>query len=561
LAASPDLTSLSRATEAVEGAEPIGTLRFGDMARSLTQTALKSRGTVRTGLTLGREGLEIAAGRSTVSAPKGDWRFRDPTWNDNPLYRRLMQLYLAWSETMEQIVDSADLEWRDAERARFFTSILTSAASPTNTLPGNPAALKRAFETGGLSVARGMRNFARDVRHNGGMPTQVDLRKFKIGEDLAATPGAVIYRDEIFETIQYRPTTPHTRTRPIVVIPPQINKFYFLDLAPGRSLVEYIVSRGVPMFMTSWRNPGPEQGDWDLDTYASAALRSIDVAREVSGSDDVNVLSFCAGGILTATVLSHLATHADERVNSASFGVTLLDFATPNTVGFLDSAPLLQIARRRSGRAGILEGRSLASVFTWLRPNDLVWNYWVNNNLLGNDPPAFDILAWNADSTNLPAKLHAQLLNVFTDNLVAVPGGIEVLGDPVDVGGVNIETYVTGALTDHLTPWKGCYRTTQLIGGPSTFILSNAGHIASLVNPPGNPKAHYFAGPEPVADPDAWREAAERRTGTWWEHWGDWISERSGDERKTRARLGSRRHKVIEPAPGAYVRGKDPMAA
>jgi polyhydroxyalkanoate synthase subunit PhaC len=560
VAVTPDLSSLSQAIDAVEGAEALGSVRLVDMARSLGQTALKSRGGVKRGARFAGEGARIALGRSSIAAAKGDWRFRDPTWSDNAIYRRVMQLYLAWSEAMEEAVDSAELEWRDSERAKFFVSILTSAAAPTNTLAGNPAALKRAFETGGLSVARGMRNLMRDVRRNGGMPSQVDGRALTVGEELAATPGAVIYRDEVCEVIQYAPTTPHVSARPVVIIPPQINKYYFLDLAPGRSLVEYVVSRGMPVFMISWRNPGPSQGDWDLDTYAAAVLRAIDVAREISRSDDVNLLSFCAGGILTATILSHLASQSDERVNSASFGVTLLDFATPNTVGLLDTSPLLHMARLKSSRAGILEGKSLSHVFTWLRPNDLVWNYWVNNNLLGNDPPVFDILAWNADSTNLPAKLHGQLLSIFSDNLVAVPGGIEVLGTPVDVGRVNVETYVTGALTDHLTPWKGCYRTTQLLGGPSTFILSNAGHIASLVNPPGNPKAHYFAGPEPLADPEAWRSAAERRAGTWWEHWSDWVGARSGDETKAPGRLGSRRHRVIEPAPGSYVRGVESVA-
>jgi polyhydroxyalkanoate synthase subunit PhaC len=561
MAVAPELTSHSQATDAVEGAEPIGTVSRSDMLRSLTQTVLRSRGGVRRGLALGRQGVEIAGGRSALAPAKGDWRFRDPTWNDNPLYHRVMQLYLAWSEGMDQLVESADLEWRDAERARFFMSIVTSAAAPTNLLAGNPAALKRVFETGGASLVRGTRNMVRDIRHNGGMPLQVDRRAFTVGEDLAATQGAVVYRDEVCEVIQYTPTTPMVRARPVVVIPPQINKYYFLDLAPGRSLVEYVVGRGIPVFMISWRNPGREQGDWDLDIYAAAALRAIDVGRDIAGSDDVNVLSFCAGGILTASVLSHLASQSDERVNSASFGVTLLDFAIQNTVGLFDSSPLIHMARAKSGKTGVLEGRSLANVFTWLRPNDLVWNYWVNNNLLGNDPPAFDILAWNSDATNLPATLHGQLLDIFTGNLVATPGAIEVLGTPVDVGRVKIETYVTGALTDHLTPWKGCYRTTQLMGGPSTFILSNAGHIASLVNPPGNPKAHYFAGPEPVPDPEVWRRSAERRSGTWWEDWSDWISERSGDEQKAPARLGNRRHKVIEPAPGAYVRGIEPVAA
>jgi polyhydroxyalkanoate synthase len=562
MAAGIDPASLRRATEAVEGAEPIGQVGFGDMTRSLLQTVMRSRGTLRRGASLGREGLKIATGRSEIEPAKGDWRFKDPAWQDNPAYRRVMQAYLAWAASMEDLVDTAALEWRDSERARFFMGILTSAAAPTNTLPGNPAALKRAFETGGLSLVRGARSVVRDARSNGGMPAQVNTSAFTIGEDLAATPGAVVYRDDVCEVIQYTPSTPTTRARPVLIVPPQINKYYFLDLAPGRSLVEYVVSRGLPVFMISWRNPGPQQGEWDLDTYAAAVLRAVDVTIEVSRSDDVNVLGFCAGGILTATVLSHLAATGDDRVRSASFGVTLLDFAIPNTVGLFDSSPLIHMGRARSSRAGVLDGRSLANVFTWLRPNDLVWNYWVNNNLMGNEPPTFDILAWNSDATNLPARLHGQLLSIFTDNLVATPGGIDVLGTPVDLSRVRLDTYVTGALTDHLTPWKGCYRTTQLLPGDSTFVLSNAGHIASLVNPPGNPKAHFFAGPEPGSDPDAWRAGAERRSGTWWEHWSDWVCERSGDERKAPAKLGSRRHKVIEPAPGSYVRGAaEPIAA
>jgi len=556
----PDLT-LSRVTEAVQGAEPIGEVRVGDMARSLAQTALKSRGHVGRTAGLGREAARIALGRSDVAPPKGEGRFRDPAWQDNALYHRLMQLYLAWVEAVESMVESADLEWRDSERARFFAGILTTAAAPTNTLAGNPAALKRAFETAGASTVRGVRNMLRDIRTNGGMPSQVDPRAFTVGEDLAATPGGVVYRDEVCEVIRYAPTTGTIRSRPVVVIPPQINKYYFLDLAPGRSFVEYVVGRGVDVFMISWRNPGPEQADWDLDTYAAAVIRAIDVAREISRSDDVNALGFCAGGILTAAVASHLAAKSDERINSASFGVTLIDFSTPNTVGLFDTSPLIHIGRARSSHTGVLDGKSLAKVFTWLRPNDLVWNYWVNNYLLGNDPPTFDILAWNSDPTDLPATLHGQLLDIFTDNLIATPGGMQLLGTPVDLGRVGVETYVTGALTDHLTPWKGCYRTTQLMGGPSTFVLSNAGHIASLINPPGNPKAHYFTGPEPGACPDTWRTGAERRSGTWWEHWSDWVGERSGGECKAPARLGSRRHSVIEPAPGSYVRGAELVAA
>jgi polyhydroxyalkanoate synthase len=345
------------------------------------------------------------------------------------------------------------------------------------------------------------------------------------------------------------------------MIPPQINKYYFMDLAPGRSFVEHAVARGIPYFAISWRNPGTEQGGWNMDTYAAAVLRAIDAVREISKSDDVNVLSLCAGGILTAAVLSHLSQKNDDRVRSASFGVTLLDFEEPAPIGMFDSPPVLSIARFRSGQAGVLDGKSLSAVFTWMRPNDLIWNYWVNNYLLGKNPPAFDILAWNVDQTNLPASLHRQFLQIFSDNALATPNVLDILGTPVDLGRIGVESYVTGATTDHLTPWRGCYRTTQLLGGESTFVLSNAGHIASLINPPGNPKAHFFAGPEPNGDPDAWRAKAERHQGTWWEHWAEWITARSGEERRPARSLGSKRHPVIEPAPGSYVRDLSPVAA
>jgi poly[(R)-3-hydroxyalkanoate] polymerase subunit PhaC len=556
--ADPELSA--RAAAAADGGEAVGAVKLHALAVSGLRAARRGD-TLRSGVCFAREAARIARGTSEVAPERGDWRFRDPTWSQNPAYRRLMQIYLTWAKEVEAVVESADLRWRDAERARFLSTLLTSALAPTNSVPGNPEAIKRMIETGGSSLLKGVDNLIHDIRHNGGMPSTVNASAFTVGENLAATPGAVIHRDEVCEVIQYTPSTPHVRSTPVVMVAPQINKYYFMDLAPGRSFIEHAVAHGIPFFVISWRNPGAEQRDWDLDTYAAAVLRVIDVAREVSGSDKVNLLSLCAGGILTTTVLNHLAAQGDESVRSASFGVTLLDFEVPAPIGMFDAPPVVSLARFRSRRAGVLDGRSLGSVFTWLRPNDLVWNYWVNNYLLGKDPPTFDILAWNADSTNLPSALHQQFLDIFSKNTLATPGAIEVLGTPVDLGSINVETYVTGATADHLTPWRGCYRTTQLIKGDSTFILSNAGHIASLINPPGNPKAHYFAGPEPMAEPDAWLEGAQKQQGTWWEHWAKWVLERSGGEHKAPTRLGSRRHRIIEPAPGSYVRDLEPVAA
>jgi polyhydroxyalkanoate synthase subunit PhaC len=546
---------VEQVADAVESGEAVGGVRVGAAARSLASAARHSRGVGRRGVALGVESAKVIAGRSNVEPAKGDWRFKDETWQENPAYRRLMQMYLAFSDTLMELVEDADVDWRNAQRARFAAEVLTTAMAPTNALLGNPAALKRMFETSGLSLARGARNFVKDVRTNRGMPSTVDRDALEVGTDLAATPGAVVYRDEVCEVLQYAPTTSTVQSRPVLLVPPQISKYYFMDLAPGRSFVEHAVAQGLQMFVISWRNVTREQADWGLDTYAEAIDRVIDVVREVSASDDVNLLALCAGGILSSTVLSHLAATGDTRVRSASFGVTLLDFDVPAPIGMFQMAPLLSAVRRRSARAGILDGATLGTVFTWLRPNDLVWNYWVNNYLMGKDPPVFDILAWNADSTNLPGRLHGDFLEIMRNNLLTKPGELTVLGTPVDLRKITLDTYVTGATTDHLTPWKGCYQTTQLMNGHSRFILSNAGHIASLINPPGNPKAHFFAGPDPVGDPDSWYEKAERRQGTWWEDWATWVTERSGDERAAPAKLGSRTHKPAEPAPGTYVYG------
>ena len=548
------------AVDAIQGAEAIGLPRPHELLSAGIKTALHSRGAGRRGMRLGAETANIIAGRSSVAPDPKDSRFSDPAWRDNPAYRRLMQLYLATAHEFEQAVQDADVEWRESERAQFLAALITSTLAPTNVLAGNPAALKRAYETGGMSLARGVRNLVRDIRHNGGLPAQVDRSAFTVGEDLAATPGAVVYRDDVCEVLQYAASTPEVRSRPVVIVPPQIGRYYFMDLRPTRSFVEYAVSRGLPVFMISWRNPGPEQREWNMDTYAAAVLRAVDVARDIFRSDDVNLLAFCAGGILSTTVLNHLAATNDERVRTASFGVTLLDFDVPATIGAFNSGAALGLARARSNRDGLVTGRSLGTVFALLRPNDLVWNYFVNNYLLGNDPPVFDILAWNADSTNLPARLHGEFLDIFANNSLAVPGSMEVLGTPVDLSRITLETYVTGATTDHLTPWKGCYRTTELLSGPSTFILSNAGHIASLVNPPGNPKAHYFVGPDPLPDPEDWLAKAEQQQGTWWEHWAGWMTARAGPERQPPAKLGNRRHKPLDPAPGLYVRDLVPQA-
>jgi polyhydroxyalkanoate synthase len=548
----------AEAAESIDGGEAVGIPSLWDAVSGMAAALRQGTTVAQEASRLGVELTRIAWGLSDVAPAKGDRRFTDPAWTSNPAFRIIQQTYLASAQALDRIVSQLgeDASGTRAEQARFAVNIMTSAAAPTNFLVSNPAAIKRAFETGGLSLARGARNFARDVRRNGAMPSMIEPGAFEVGRDLAVTPGAVVARDAVAEVLQYAPATDTVFARPVLVVPPPIGRFYFLDLRPGRSFVEYAAGRGLQMFMVSWRNPAAEQGRWDLDTYARTVSSAIDTVREITGSPDVNLIGFCAGGIIATALLNHLAAVGDYRVHSMSYAVTLLDFGLRAPITAFSGRRLIAFAGRRSRRKGIITSRQMGSAFTWLRPDDLVFNYWVNNYLMGEPPPVFDILAWNADSTNLPARLHAEFLDIFKNNTLCKPGAVEVLGTPVDLSRITIPTFVTGGITDHLTPWKGCFRTTELVGGPSTFVLSNAGHIASLVNPPGNPKATYYSNGELGADADTWFKSATKRPGTWWEVWADWTIERSEVEVPARSQLGSSAHPPLQPAPGLYVRDR-----
>ncbi|MCU1667551.1 MAG: phaA [Blastococcus sp.] len=550
----------TEALSTVEGAESPGVPSPRGMARALLATFGRPVPVVRETARLGRDAIRVLRGTDEIAPAPRDKRFADPAWATHPGYRRLAQSYLAVTGALDRLVadyEAGGADWREVEQARFVVNALTSAMAPTNTLLGNPAALKRAFDTAGRSVVRGVGHMLHDLRRNGGLPTQVDRSAFTVGEDLGITPGSVVYRDPVIEVIQYAPSTAQVRQRPLVIVPPPIGRFYFLDLRPGRSFVEYAVSQGLQVFMVSWRNPTKKQSDWDLDTYAGAVLDAVDVAREVTGSPDVTTMGFCAGGQIMTTALNHLAATADDRVHAAGYAVTLLDFASRAPLGAFSGPRLLEIARRNSRRKGVISAREMGSVFTWMRPDDLIFNYLVSEWLMGEDPPAFDILAWNADGTNLPARLHEQFLEIFGENALARAGALRVLGTPIHLGRITVPTFVTGALTDHLTPWDGCYRTTQLLSGETTFVLSSSGHIQSLVNPPGNPKAHYWTGGAPGPDAQAWRAAAERHTGSWWEPWAEWALEHSGDEVPAPTATGSTGHPPLDAAPGSYVRERD----
>jgi polyhydroxyalkanoate synthase len=497
----------------------------------------------------------IATGASELAPDAKDRRFADPAWKESAVYRSLAQGYLAWGNALDRFLEDAKLDRRAAERARFVVSLIVDALSPTNALAGNPAALKKLVDTGGASLLHGLENFVGDLVRNGGLPAQVDTRTFAVGRNLATTPGSVVYRTPVMELIQYQPTQGQVHQRPLLIASPQINKFYVFDLAPEKSIVRYCLDGGLQTFAISWKNPTAAERHFGIDTYVGALEEAVDVMREITGSADVNIWGSCSGGITVSAFLAHLAARGESKVHSATVAVCLLDMAATQstTAGMFVTPESIVAAKNASQLAGVVEGQELARMFAWMRPNDLIWNYWVNNYLLGNAPPAFDVLYWNNDTTRLSARLHADFLDLIDANPFVNAGTLAVRGTPLDMTRVNLDSYVVAGQTDHITPWQGCYNTARLYGERSTFVLANSGHIQSLLNPPGNPKACFWSGAASAANAEAWREQAARHGGSWWPHWLDWIKARSGETRPAPAALGSAENPPLEAAPGRYV--------
>ena len=507
----------------------------------------------RGGQLLGELG-RIAVGRSQVEPSRRDRRFADPGWTGNPVLRRAMQAYLAAAETAEGVVAEAGLDEADSQRVGFVLTNLIDAMAPSNNPLLNPAALKAAVDTGGASAVTGLRNFLTDMAVAPRVPTMVDPDAFAVGVDLAVTPGSVVLRTPVFELIQYRPATQAVRQVPLLMVPPVINKFYVMDLAPGRSLVEYLVSQGLQVFMVSWRNPDARHAKWDLDTYGQAILDAMDATARVTGSDRTALAGTCSGGIVAAMVAAHLAhIGQQDRIAALTLLVTVLDQAHAGLASAVIDERAAKVAAAASAARGYLDGRSLAEVFAWLRPNDLIWNYWVNNYLLGKKPPAFDILYWNADTTRMTAGLHRGFLELGAANALARPGDATMLGSPVDLKAVDRDSYIVAGITDHICPWQSCYASTQLLGGRPRFLLSTSGHIAAMVNPPGNEKARYQVAKKCPEDPQEWLRKAETAHGSWWPDYTGWLAERCGEEKAAPAELGGGGLAPVCDAPGTYV--------
>jgi polyhydroxyalkanoate synthase len=491
-------------------------------------------------------------GDPPAAAERGDARFADRAWRENPLLRLTLGGYVIAARSARRVLETADVPATTRRKARFLLDLALDAAAPSNVPWLNPAVAKEAVDTGGLSLARGFANFLRDVADNGGLPSPVDRTAFELGRNLAATPGRVVLRNDLIELLAYEPQTETVFAEPVVYSPPWINKYYVLDLAPERSWVEYAVRQGFTVFAISYRNPDPSMAGLTMDDYLRDGwLAAVDGAAELTGSERVNVLGVCLGGTLTTIALAVLAARGEsERIGSAALVNALVDFADPGEISvFTDEASIRRIERRTAER-GYLSGDELAGPFTWMRANDLVWRYVVSSWYMGGKPPAFDILAWNADATRLPAAMHSQYLRAcYVENLLPQPGAFVADGTPVDVGRIQTPLYVVGAENDHIAPWRSTYRTTQLVGGEARYVLGSGGHVAGMVQPPGNPKARYVTQAETPPSADAWLAGAEEQHGSWWEGWAAWAAARSGDRVEPPALPAG------EPAPGTYVRG------
>jgi polyhydroxyalkanoate synthase subunit PhaC len=489
-----------------------------------------------------------------VSPAKGDRRFNDKAYADNPAYFLLEQEYLLACQLVSELLDVAGLEADREAKARFAANFILDALAPTNTLPGNPAAIREAFSTRGMSLVAGLKNLVNDVKNNGGWPSQVDSTGFEVGVNMAATPGVVVYRSDLIELIQYEPQTKHVHGVPLLFCPPWINKFYIMDLAPGKSLVEWAVQHGHTVFAISYRNPNSSMRELGFADYLrQGPLDAVRVVREITGAPRVNTLSVCLGGTLTAIGLAHNAAIGDDSIKSATFLNTLTDFSFPGALGvFTDEATIAGLEKQME-KKGYLDSDRMAHTFDALRANDLVFSYVVNNWLLGKKPPAFDLLVWNKDSTRMPAKMHSQYLRSCYLHNEFASGEFELDGHKLEPGKVDVDTYVLAAVDDHIVPWVSAYKTAQLLGGNNRFVLSTSGHIAGIVNPPG-PKPKHWTGEAIPADPEEWKASAQLQEGTWWDDWAKWIADQGGPQVPAPRRLGSKDYPPLEPAPGSYVR-------
>ncbi|HUG77062.1 MAG TPA: class I poly(R)-hydroxyalkanoic acid synthase [Burkholderiales bacterium] len=490
---------------------------------------------------------------------KGDSRFKDDDWSSNFLFDYIKQSYLIAARHIQHAVASVEGLPEDSEKkVAFFTRQYVDALSPTNFLLTNPQVLRETLSSGGQNLVRGLANLLADIEKGGGelRISMTDETAFKLGENVATTPGKVVYQTDLMQLIQYHPATPQVYRRPLVIIPPWINKYYILDLREKNSFIRWALQQGHTVFVLSWVNPDARLAQKGFDDYMrEGPLAALQAVEKATGERSVDFIGYCLGGTLLGATLAYLAEKDPDRVASATFFVSLLDFSQPGELGvFIDEEQVASLERKMNER-GYLEGSEMASTFNLLRANDLVWSFVVNNYLLGKDPFPFDLLYWNADSTRMPARMHSfYLRNMYIKNLLGVPGGITLDGVPIDLSKVKLPAYFVSTVEDHIAPWKTTYRGARYLGGPVRFVLGGSGHIAGIVNPPAARKYHYWSNDALPETADEWFATATQRPGSWWDDWHAWIDKLNAGEPKVPARVpGEGKLEVLEDAPGRYA--------
>ncbi|MEA2790482.1 MAG: poly[(R)-3-hydroxyalkanoate] polymerase subunit PhaC [Acetobacteraceae bacterium] len=493
------------------------------------------------------------AASEAAPAPAADKRFAAPEWQNNPVYRMLRDVYLLASDWLLHRVEGLDLEPAERQRIEFHLRQFIDAMSPTLLLISNPVAFRRAMETGGASLTDGLRNLLSDMKE--GRLSMVDATAFAPGRNLAMTPGKVVHRNKLIELIQYSPTTDTVHATPLLILPPWINKYYIMDMQPKNSLVGFLVSQGFTVFMVSWKNPDASMEDITIDDYMDLGpIEASDVIRDITGSNDVNVMGYCIGGTLLAMTLAWLAAKNDDRFNCATFMVSLQDFTKVGDTAVFLGEPTVDFIEQQMMERGYLDSREMSNMFNLLRSNDLIWSNVVNNYLLGNKPPAFDLLYWNSDGTRMARAAHSWYLrNTYVENNLIVPGRVTLKGEALDLGRIKLDTYAVGAEKDHIVPWDAAWRITQLAGGKVRYVLGSSGHIAGIINPPGGKGSYWTVkNDKAFATAAEWRKAATQNDGSWWSDWAAWLAARAGPRGKPLA-PGSVRHPPLANAPGTYV--------
>ena len=511
-----------------------------------------------------REYAEILQQAQTGTLPvPSDRRFQGDAWRQNPLALMNAHLWVLSGRMMNRMVDAAQTSEATRNRLRFSVMQWLEATAPSNFLITNPEVQRLVLETSGQSLAKGMANLLQDIGK--GRMSQTDETGFELGRNIAVTPGAVVYQNAYMQLIQYAPQTPQVFARPLVIVPPCINKYYILDLQPENSFVRHAVEQGHTVFLVSWRNPLPNDTDgidkagWE-DYLEEGVLQAIGVARSITRQEQVNALGFCVGGTLLASAIALAQARGEQPVASLTLLTTLLDFSDTGVLNVFIDELHVSMRERQMASGGLMSARELATTFSFLRPGELVWNYVVDNYLKGRTPPAFDLLFWNADGTNLPGPFFAWYLrNTYLENKLAQPGGVQVGGHAIDLRTLDMPAYVYASREDHIVPWQSAYASCGLLSGERRFVLGASGHIAGVINPPAkNRRSHWtadnIAAGEAAAPATEWLETAEELPGSWWPDWAQWLETHAGARRKAPARLGDARHKPIEDAPGSYVR-------